>query len=167
MKKSQAAQLVLLGLGMMAAGCAMAECDPEESARWNQRYELRGSEVYDQTTDLTWARCPVGMNWQEDSGCLGKPVQVKYTKAMDIPVHPWRVPEQEELKTLISPHCKDPIVDQNVFPSTPSIWFYAATRSQDAYCWRVHFGDGTARTFGHAYLNCDVTHAVRLVRSGK
>ena len=77
-----------------------------------------------------------------------------------------KLPKVEELKTLISPHCKDPIVDQHVFPNTPSIWFYAAT-SQSAYCWRVHFGDGAARTFGHAFLNCDVTHAVRLVRTGE
>ena len=165
--KLQVVQWVLLLFGMVAVAGAIAECDPEESALWNQRYELRGSEVYDNTTDLTWARCPVGMNWQEDSGCLGKALAVKQTKAMAIPVYPWRVPELEELKTLIAPHCKDPIVDEKVFPNTPPIWFYAATRSQEAYCWRVHFGDGTARTFGHAYLNCDVTHAVRLVRSGK
>jgi hypothetical protein len=26
----------------------------------------------------------------------------------------------EELKTLMSPHCKDPVVDRKVFPNTPS-----------------------------------------------
>src|SRR5215468_9141526 len=79
--KLQVVQWVLLLFGMVAVAGAKAECDPEESALWNQRYELRGSEVYDNTTDLTWARCPVGMNWQEDSGCLGKALAVKQTKA--------------------------------------------------------------------------------------
>src|SRR5262245_57329670 len=111
----------LLSLGMVEVAAAIAECDLEESARWNQRYDLRGGEVYDNTTDLTWARCPVGMTWQEDSGCLGKALELKQTKAMAIPVYPWRVPELEELKTLVSPHCKDPIVDDQVFPNTPPI----------------------------------------------
>ena len=84
MRKSQAKHLVLLGSGMVGAACAMAECDLQKSASWNQRYDVRADEVYDKNTDLTWARCPVGMNWQEDSGCFGKPLQVKQTKAMNI-----------------------------------------------------------------------------------
>src|SRR5262245_52017887 len=68
--KLQLVGWVLLLFGMVAVAGAIAECDPEEGARWNQRYKLRGGEVYDNSTDLTWARCPVGMNWQQDSGCF-------------------------------------------------------------------------------------------------
>jgi hypothetical protein len=37
----------------------------------------------------------------------------------------------------------------------------------EAYCWRAHFGDGRVGAYGHAYLSCDYTHVVRLVRSGQ
>jgi hypothetical protein len=166
MMKLQAAWWVFLVLGVVGAAGAMAECDQQERASWNQRYDVRAGEVYDKKTDLTWARCPVGMNWKEGSGCVGVPARVKQSQALELPRHPWRVPKEDELKTLIAPHCNEPVVDQEIFPNTPSEWFYTA-ETDGAYCWRAHFGDGRVGSYGHAYLNCDYTHAVRLARSGE
>jgi len=75
----------------------------------------------------------------------------------------WRLPQKEELGTIVATNCKRPAINEEVFPDTPSIQYWTSTASGPSHAWIVFFRTGmTTWTFLRITPN-----AVRLVRTGR
>ena len=74
---------------------------------------------------------------------------------------PWRIPNKQELETLVEKTRMNPAIDTVVFPATPSTGFWSSSLHErdHNYAWEINFSVG--------YANCNIcgtTLAVRLVR---
>jgi Protein of unknown function (DUF1566) len=136
------------------------------SSAWaDSRYEIRGAEVYDSQTKLTWARCSVGQEWK-DEHCAGTVTYFNYSDAQKQASGDWRVPTKDELLSLVDPQRKSfPVVDTAVFPDMDPNhpWYWSSTPNGETIAWYVDFTDGYSSKF-IAEAN---RLAVRLVRGGK
>ena len=159
--------------GFVAASTARAECDSSQTSKpSSSRLVVKGGAVYDKKTDLTWMRCSQGQTWKDDLGCVGVPKKFTHDEANQGWSNGWRVPTVDELKTIIAKNCKNPAIDDEIFPDTPSEWYHTSSKT-DSYCWHVNFGDGHVAndssyldSFNSGYY-CGNAFAVRLVRSGQ
>ena len=80
--KAELLRLAIL-VGVAAATPVLAACDPAKpSLTPSSRYVVRGGEVYDTTTNLTWSRCSVGQRWRDGKGCVGAVKQMVWTDAL-------------------------------------------------------------------------------------
>jgi hypothetical protein len=162
---------VLNSILVAGPGTARAECDPAKTtetaiAPVTWRYELHGATVYDRTTDLTWMRCSYGQQWMEDDGCTGAARLMDWDSAMDL--HPagapgWRLPQRDELQSIVAHGCKRPAINEAVFPATPSIQYWTSTPSSPSYAWIIYFRTGMPTwTFPKS-----TAFAVRLMHEGR
>ena len=149
---------IIAGLLMVCfAGSASAaeQADP--------RYVIKGGEVYDKTTGLTWQRCSVGKQWKKDVGCVGIVKTFTFDQAQQQGKGEWRVPRKEELESLIKHERaygkQKPTIDEDAFPDAKDAYTYWTSTP----VWAVFFAIGEAS-------NHDVrsgAFAVRLARSGQ
>jgi hypothetical protein len=126
--------------------------------------------VTDRKTKLTWMRCTMGQTWNGNS-CDGEATKYKWADAMSLSdTHSfaghkdWKVPEYEQLKTIMDDNCEKPAINITVFPGAPADWFWSSTyhKSNKVNAWVVNFIHGY--TTGS---NTDNSHLVRLVRETK
>ncbi len=158
----------IVGASLVAGpNMARGECDPpnpgESIASW---FEIHSDTVYDKRTDLTWMRCSYGQRWIEGGGCSGSVKLLGWDSAMGLqsPGGPaWRLPERDELQSIVSHHCKRPAIDETVFPGTESMQYWTSTLSGPSYAWIVFFRTGMP-TWN--FLRTTPL-AVRLVRTGR
>ena len=129
----------------------------------NPRYVIRGGEVYDKKTDLTWQRCSVGQYWVEGTGCVGIVKEFTFDDAQRNDRAGWRVSSKDELVTLHMPKTSIEI-DEVAFPDMDPryTWYWTSTPNGATFGWAVHFNSGSVDYYGRSY-----TYAVRLVRGGQ
>lgn len=135
----------------------------------HSRYVIKGSEIYDKKTNLTWQRCSVGQQWIEGTGCTGNVQQYTFGDAQKVANGNWRVPTKEELSTLIDYERVDrqqnPAIDVVAFPDMDmhkqAYWSSTPAEGKDA--WAVSFFTGSVF---HQDAH-DGLHSVRLVREGQ
>jgi Protein of unknown function (DUF1566) len=157
----------LNGIAAGSAGVALAECDPARPvAPATARFELHGDTVYDKTTDLTWMRCSYGQQWSDEGGCSGTARLIDWDSAMGLHLPDgvaWRLPERDELQSIVDHGCKRPAINETVFPATPSIQYWTSTPSSPSYAWIIYFRTGMPTwTFPKS-----TAFAVRLVHEGR
>jgi hypothetical protein len=77
----------------------------------------------------------------------------------------WRLPNINELRSIVEEQCYGPAINLAVFPNDPSsvVWSSSPYASYSNYAWIVYFHDG------YANLNSprDLNYAVRLVCGGE
>jgi len=157
--------IVALTCGLVAAGVARAACDPMQPTRTpSSRYVISGGEVYDKKTDLTWQRCSIGQRWEEGTGCVGVITQPGWEEAMQMAREGWRLPNRDELATLISPTCKNPAINEEAFPDMDlgKLWYWTSSEQGDYAVWLANFADGSFTSYDRGDVG-----TVRLVRSGR
>ena len=146
---------------------ARAECDPAKPIEpFASRFEVNGDIVYDKSTDLTWTRCSYGQQWTDDGGCSGSVKMLDWHSAMGLHLQgdaDWRLPQRDELQTIVAQNCKKPAINETVFPGTPSIQYWTSTASGPSYAWVVFFRTGMA-TWN---FFTTTPFAVRLTRTGR
>jgi hypothetical protein len=157
----------LLGASLVAtSSMARAECDPAKPVEpFASRFEVHGDTVYDRSTDLTWTRCSYGQQRTED-GCSGSVKLLDWDSAMGLPSQgdvDWRLPQRDELQSIVAHNCKRPAINETVFPGTPSIQYWTSTASGPSYAWVVFFRTGMP-TWNFLKTT---PFAVRLVRTGR
>ena len=158
----------VLGTPLFAtSGMARAECDPAKPAEpIASRFEVHGGTVYDKSTDLTWMRCSFGQRWTEADGCSGSVTLLDWDSAMRLQWQgdaAWRLPQRDELQSIVATSCKRPAVNETVFPGTASIQYWTSTASGPSYAWVVFFRTGMP-TWNFLKTT---PFAVRLVRNGR
>ncbi|WP_293726296.1 DUF1566 domain-containing protein, partial [Thiolapillus sp.] len=128
--------------------------------------------VTHQSTGLMWMKCPLGQSgvdcatgishtytWE---GALQAADATTYAGYSD-----WRLPNKNELSSILERRCSGPAINATVFPGIPhSYSFHFWSSSPYAHgsgnAWLVDFGDGG----NYRAYRYDSRH-VRLVRSGQ
>ncbi|MBQ0785795.1 MAG: DUF1566 domain-containing protein, partial [Amphritea sp.] len=75
--------------------------------------------VLDTKTNLRWRRCSVGTTWVSGKGCTGRIKIMSLSAAKRLAQtlgDGWRVPDIEELYSIVEPQCSDPAVNKEIFP---------------------------------------------------
>ena len=152
---------------IVTSSVARAECDPAKPIEpFTSRFEVHGDTVYDKSTNLTWTRCSYGQQWTDGDGCSGSVKLLDWNSAMGLHWQgdaSWRLPERDELQSIVATNCKKPAIDETVFPGTASIQYWTSTASGPSYAWVVFFRTGMP-TWNFLKTT---PFAVRLVRSGR
>lgn len=122
-------------------------------------------------TSLTWKRCSEGQTWSR-LGCLGAASEYTWAQAMALTSSftgsgDWRVPNQNELLTIVEWGKVSPAINEAVFPDIPlprfgSISFWSASPSGSGHAWGVEFVDGS-----EGGNNQSSAKYVRLVRGSR
>ncbi|MBS4097971.1 MAG: DUF1566 domain-containing protein [Sulfuricella sp.] len=124
--------------------------------------------VTDTRTGLMWMRCALGQPW-DNTACAGEAQKPNWDGAMALRhdfagYGDWRLPDIDELKSIVNKTRGHPAIDTAAFPKTPCsiFWSASAYASGSGGAWYVDFGngyDGTRHKALSAY--------VRLVRGGQ
>ncbi|MBL0440694.1 DUF1566 domain-containing protein [Aeromonas veronii] len=126
------------------------------------------------TTGLIWQRCSLGQSW-DGTDCTGEARTYSWERALAAAEQntlagfsDWRLPNKNELASIVEYRCYQPAINNQQFPNTPSAWYWSsspnARNSNDA--WDVDFSNGSVNgyvAYGYKYDN----GYVRLVRAGQ
>ncbi|MTW21140.1 DUF1566 domain-containing protein [Allochromatium palmeri] len=137
---------------VLSVGVAIAQvCVDSESAPMpDPRYvPIQNGTVYDQRTGLMWKQCPEGV---AGIGCaVGELQAFKLDEAKRrarewrfAGYADWRLPNQDELRSLLQRRCYGVDIDSVTFPRTPAGPFWTsdpATYYPDS-AWTLDFGRG-------------------------
>ncbi len=155
----------LIGLAATTTS-SWATCDKSlQDSMPVSRYVIHGDEAYDQQSDLTWQRCPIGQKLQDEAGCVGVVQVMTWDQAMAQANGAWRLPSKAELETLVEKNCRGPAIYENVFPGLRlgKPWLYWTstkyTENGLSLVWSVDFFIGDAHSYNRALAS-----AVRLVK---
>ncbi|MFC1845008.1 DUF1566 domain-containing protein [Thermodesulfobacteriota bacterium] len=121
----------------------------------------------DNTTGLMWMRCSMGQIWNGET-CSGTPAIFSWTDSLKAAENhefasysDWRLPNKNELESIVENRCYSPAINTGIFPATPAAYFWSsspyAVVSDGA--WSVDFGYGTV----NASVKSGLIH-IRLVR---
>ncbi len=130
-------------------------------------------------TGLMWKVCSEGQTWS-NGACTGSISTHTWDAALQIPEalnvsggYPsspnytdWRLPNVKELKSIAELKCYVPAINETVFPSTASSWYWSSSpgANYSNNAWGVGFGHGFVSDY---YYNRISGVRVRLVRSGQ
>lgn len=126
--------------------------------------------VVQRPTRLSWMRCAIGQHW-DGTSCSGSAELLDWQQALalansaDHGGHDdWRLPDRNELQSIIEAQCFSPAINNQVFPATPSLPFWSSSAragTVPGQVWQVDFASGAV-----APAERVSTAAVRLVRGG-
>jgi hypothetical protein len=126
--------------------------------------------VTDKATDLQWKRCSEGQDW-DGATCTGSATGYNWQGALQradgadyAGKGDWRLPNLNELASIVERACYEPAIDLAVFPGTPSAWFWSSSpwAGYADFAWLFAFDVGED---GAHYMYTDIP--VRLVRGGQ
>lgn len=128
-----------------------------------------GAVVRHEPTGLEWRRCAEGMLW-EGVGCFRDTSSVIDFTWPDALKHAdtvegWRLPNINELLSIVERCRWSPAVNQQVFPGTPSsrrFWSASPVAGTSDLAWLVFFHNGSDDWYNKGHSN-----RVRLVRDGQ
>ena len=163
-----AALLLLSTVG--AAGATQVCRNDIQSSAPDAHFTNNGNgTVTDAATGLMWKQCAEGLS---GVGCAsGTASRFIWAQALRLATDAnfagyadWRLPNKNELESLVEWRCFNPAINTKYFPNTPADLFYSASpyANNSFYAWFVHFNSG----YVNHYLTFVYTF-VRLVRGGQ
>ncbi len=125
-------------------------------------------------TNLAWMRCALGQSWDGQT-CTGSADLLTWQQALQAAEQfefggfsDWRLPDRNELDSIVEQRCWSPSINVEVFPDTPPLGFVTSSpfainnmRGAPAQVWFVAFDDGDLIA-----EDSDALFHVRLVRGG-
>jgi hypothetical protein len=130
--------------------------------------------VTDTTTGLVWDQCAYGLTttttacdtgaFREDSWAGAQEASVTANAAVYKGFSDWRVPNRNELESIMKIDSATPAIDSTVFPATPSAYTWTSTTDalQPNYGWCMNFNVG----YSFAQYKA-IVYPYRLVRGGQ
>jgi len=111
----------------------------------------RNGTVTDNTTGLMWMRCSLGQEWDQNT-CSGAASTAPWADSLRSAesyefagYNDWRLPNKNELESIVEDSCASPAINATIFPATPEDYFWSsspyAAISQGG--WSVDFNYGT------------------------
>ncbi len=155
---------------------ATQTCKPDSipaSTPDNQLIDNGDGSVTDSKTGLMWKKCLEGVS---GASCeTGSPSSFTWQAALQQPeiviseggfagYTDWRLPNINELVSIIEEQCFEPAINLNRFPNTPNSYAWSGSPyvdSSNISAWIVNLGYG-----GSGIRNRSDNYAVRLVRGG-
>ena len=120
-------------------------------------------------TNLSWKRCAEGATWT-GSTCSGNASTYTYDQAVALTSNfagqsDWRLPNVQELLSIVEYGAFRPAINAAIFPATPSLSFWSASAyaGDSNVAWYVYFFTGNAN--GNYSRSTGIP--VRLVRGGQ
>ncbi len=162
--------LILLFMWALAAPlCAEQVCSETIKASASEAMFTINAEgtITGNSTGLLWMRCSLGQNWDGKS-CQGEAGLYLWAEALDVAsgydfagYRDWRLPNKNELESLVEARCSTPAINEKVFPGTPANYFWTSSSYAGVAggAWSVDFAYGTV----NASVKTGKIH-VRLVR---
>jgi hypothetical protein len=134
-------------------------------------FYARDNLVLDLSRGLEWMRCSVGQRWSlETKSCTGKAVQLNHAEIEQVIVQAndqlgpeWRLPNRDELESLVCKECGPPMIDPELFPQTEPMPYWTSEKNfwSPKNYWSVNFMTGF--TYGRFFPN--QPQMLRLVRN--
>lgn len=134
------------------------------------QYYERDHLVKDLSRGIEWMRCSVGQRWDpEQETCWGEAIRLNHDE-ISLAIEQannqlgdgWRLPDLEELESLVCDECTAPKIDPLLFPNTMAEPYWTGKRNtwSPRHYWTVSFmtGDRYGRFFPNQQM------MVRLVR---
>jgi len=172
----QSSAVVLTVCLTFATGSAVAQCALGNENTWvptstpiDEFVDLGDGMLFHERTRLIWLRCPLGQTW-DGSACAGSPDLMNWSAALlaadahqQLEADDWRLPNRNELASIVEVRCFSPAVNNAVFPGTTPAGFWTSSPLDGSIDqrWRLDFADGELEPADETQLN-----AVRLVRAG-
>ena len=112
--------------------------------------------VSDQKTGLMWMQCTIGRSGPD---CGGVNVVVNWVDALNTAAatdfanfSDWRLPNVNELRSIVSSTCHSPSINTTFFPNTISSAYWTSTPSAEdsRNAWRVAFSFGSSNHFSRS-----------------
>lgn len=179
--------LMVMVLTLPVVGYAQ-NCYPENipaNTPTSQFTDNRNGTVLDNKTGLMWKKCSEGQLWDNNTNsCNGAATPYVWKSALQqaqflntnggfASYTDWRVPNINELESIVEKQCDQPAINLSIFSNVSPISFNesqfwssspAPTSGYGSHgAWLVNFVSGSDETFNKA----DYSFAVRLVRSGQ
>ena len=86
--------------------------------------------VTDIRTGLIWMRCSLGQTW-DGATCTGTALQYTWQQALQVAESynfagstTWRVPDRNQLQSIVESSCIEPAINLEIFPQTPDDFQY-------------------------------------------
>lgn len=161
------AVLLLVPLATQAVTClnSIPPTNPDSA------YTDHGNATVTHTpTGLMWKRCSEGQTW-DGATCTGAASTHTWQAALDLAEAAsfaghgdWRLPNINELRSLVEDCRVNPSINDTLFPATPSSSFWSGSpdTGQSSSAWEVDFDGGNIPA---AFRS--LSEHVRLVRSGQ
>jgi len=121
-------------------------------------------------TGLIWQRCSLGQSW-DGTDCTGSATAFNWQQALAAAAQhtmagfsDWRLPNKNELASIVEYRCWSPAVNNQAFPNTPSTDYWSSSPyAYSSYgAWYVSFSNGDVdRNFRRNHNH------VRMVRAGQ
>lgn len=110
--------------------------------------------VTDKATGLTWQKCSRGV--QNDASCSGTiggaewPEALDYCNSLDLAGRSWRLPNMNELKSLVDYSISNPAINSAFFPGLDAERYWSSTTSSadSNVAWTIRFDIGRTATVG-------------------
>lgn len=139
------------------------------------RFIDQGDTVVDTGTGLMWSKCSAGLS---DRNCLtGRATTHSWQEALNLASastlsghSDWRLPNINELRSIVEEQCYAPAINLSVFPNTARMSFWSASpyANNSRIAWIVNFDYGYSGDSGYStYAYRSSPGHVRLVRGGK
>jgi len=138
------------------------------------RFVITDDIVVDTKTNLAWMRCSLGQSLAADSTCSGSVLTFTWAEALQAAEQfnqdgglggftDWRLPNRNELASIVERRCYSPSINETIFPDTPGDeGYWTSSPEGDSMAWLVRFN------VGPVYTSQKVTGwAVRLVRDAE
>lgn len=167
--------LACILIGILAADCqAFQECrenfavpsTPIEDFEFD---DSRGIVIH-RVTGLIWMRCSLGQTWDGQGSCKDFPKSYSWQDALKAAesfvfagYSDWRLPNKNELTSILETQCVSPSINLKVFPNTPITYYWTSSNfvNNNQYAWSVHFNNSfVTNEYKSGALQ------VRLVRGG-
>jgi hypothetical protein len=125
------------------------ECNvdkPETTPVSRFRIDEQADTVFDTQTGLTWKRCAEGQAYAAGR-CQGAVALWNWNDAVTkfgVQGDGWRIPNVDELSSIVENRCRSPSANLALFPDTPSSAFWSASSSTSKLesAWWVSFFAG-------------------------
>ena len=174
LKRKLTTSISLVFLALIYSSCLHAQCAAGNintavpaSAPLSEFAEQEDGTLRHQRTGLIWQRCALGQNW-DGNACTGIETQLNWSSALSAAdshiqaeQDDWRVPNRNELASIIEQRCFSPALDNDAFPLAPVTIYWSSTPVSGGgeQVWSVDVMDGIV-----VPATTETLQAVRLVR---